>query len=453
MLKILPIALILVGASLGAQETSLASTDAVPLDRIVAVVGEQPITRYDIQERILQKQQLGEIRQLPTDSAGMAALETQVLNEMIDDELLLLKAKDLAVVVEDADINNTIDLQIKSIRSRFSTESEFRAELAKAGLGTPEQYRQFLVQQLRRRETIDRTKRALQEAGKIIPSNVTEAEVAAAFEENKQFMPPMPASVTFRQIVINPKPSDTARAAARAKAESLLVDLKSGADFATLAKRESMDPGSKETGGDLGWQRRGVFVPEFDRWLFGPYALRPGDLSPVVETPFGFHIIRVDRAQPAEVKARHILIRPQVDSAQVEKARLEADSVLALWQSGVDFDTLAKAHHDYANKEETTFLTPFPRDSLPAEYQAAFAGEKAGDLTTFQIPSPTGVPKFVVAQLVSEDAGGERTLDDMRTFVRQRLAQQRGLERYLQSLRRETYVSVRLDSPPSQATP
>ena len=69
-------------------------------------------------------------------------------------------------------------------------------------------------------------------------------------------------------------------------------------------------------------------VPEFERWMF---AQRPGSMSAVVETVHGFHIIRVDRVQPGEVKSRHILIRPEIDSADVERARVEADSVAKLW--------------------------------------------------------------------------------------------------------------------------
>lgn len=423
----------------GAQETA-----PVNLDRIVAVVGETPITYFDVRERILQKQQSGEIQNIPTDSVALLDLERHTLDDMVDEELLLQKAKELKIDVPDADLTNTVDAQIKRIRTQFPSESEYRAELAKAGLGTPEEYRRYLMDQLRRNEMIQRTVRKLREDSKIIPANVTEAEVREAFDKNKAMMPPRPASVTFRQIVINPKPSEAAKATARAKAESLLVELKKGADFASLAKRESMDPGSKEVGGDLGWQRRGYYVPEFDRWLFGPYALSPGTLSPVVETPFGYHIIRVDRATPAEVKARHILIRPTVDSAQVEKAKVEADSVAVLWRSGVPFDTLAKKYHDYANKEETSLLTPIARDSLPATYQQAFAGKGANDIAVFQIPGTAGTPKFVVAELLTSDPGGPQTLDSVKEFVRDRLAQEGGMRRYLDALRKQTYVSIRL---------
>jgi len=98
-----------------------------------------------------------------------------------------------------------------------------------------------------------------------------------------------------------PRPSPAAKERARAKAESLLVELKTGSDFEKLAKRESMDPGSKDNGGDLGWNRRGRMVAEFDRWMF---ALAPGQLSPVDRDAVRLsHHSRGSRAA-GEVKAR-----------------------------------------------------------------------------------------------------------------------------------------------------
>ena len=426
-------------AALQANATSLT---VLPLDRVVAVVGDVVITQSNLQERIIQKRQDG-VR-FPTDSAGWHAFLLQVVGEVVDEELILLKAKDLKVEVPDADVNSTVDKQYKEVRKKFGSDAEFRSELQKAGYGTPEEYKKFVGDGIRRSETITRTIKKLREDGKIAQANVTDAEVAEAYERNKAAMPKREAAVTWRQIIITPKPSPAAKEVARVKAESILADLKAGADFEKIAKRESMDPGSKDNGGDLGWNRRGKMVPVFDRWMF---ALPPGVLSPVVETPFGFHIIRVDRAQPAEVKARHILISPKVDSLDVARARLEADSIVVALKAGLPFDSLAKKHHDFASGEETTLLTPFPRSQLPPAYQAAFAEKSAKDVVEFPIAGNTNVPsKFVVAQLASVESGGDVTLKEVKERFRARLAEEGGIKRLMEGLRKGTYVSVHSDA-------
>jgi peptidyl-prolyl cis-trans isomerase SurA len=386
----------------------------------------------------------------PTDSAQYRAYELQTLNIMVDEELLMQKAKELKIDVPDNDLNAAVDRQIKDIKSRFPSETEFRTELAKAGLGTPEEYRRMLVDQMRRDQTMQKVMQKLREDNKIIPANVTEDDVKEAFERSRATLPRRPAQVTFRQIVIAPRATPAARDLARAKAESILAEIKRGGDFALLAKRESMDPTTKETGGDLGWARRGAYVPEFERWV---WSLPPGELSPVFESPFGFHIVRVDRVEAGQVRARHILIRPKLDSADLARAHLEADTVAKAWRAGAPFDSLAKKHHDYAAKEETSILDPMPRDSLPAPYQAAFAGKAPNDIVTFEIPDPQrGIPKVVVAQLLTSKEGGEYTLKEMRDLVRNRLADEGGVRRYLDSLRKKTYVSVRLDSTTATAS-
>ena len=184
-------------------------------------------------------------------------------------------------------------------------------------------------------------------------------------------------------------------------------------------------------------------VPEFERWMF---ALAPGNLSPVVETAFGFHIIRVDRVQPGEVKARHILIRPRIDSADFAAAKLRADTVLKLWQGGANFDSLAAKYHDNAALEEKGSLQPFEREKLPDSYKAAFEGKGTGAfITPFVIDDPArGAKKYVVAQVVKADDGGEYTLSDFKNQIRDQLAQERGMRRVIDQMRKELYVSVRI---------
>jgi peptidyl-prolyl cis-trans isomerase SurA len=373
---------------IGAQ-TPAAAAQAVPpslpIDRVVAIVGDQPVLWSDVLTTINQRRAQGLV--LPTDSVGQATLAHTVLGELVDEEILVQKAKEMKLEVVDAEITSAADRQIKSVRAQFQSDDEYRAELKKAGLGSPEEYRKGLVEQYRRQNLQQKAFTELRKKAK--PVNVTEEDITAAFERSRSDLQKRPATVTFRQIVVAPHASPAAKAKAKAHIDSVLVEVRKGGDFEQIAKRESMDPGTKQLGGDLGWNRRGSgLVPQFEAMMF---ALRPGEVSPVVETAFGYHIIKVDRVQSAEVKARHILIAPVIDSADVAGAKVEADSVTAQWRRGVAYDTLVAKHHDPT--EEKGVLQPFPRDSLRQgrrHHEPFPAGESARSAQVRRSPDSYG---------------------------------------------------------------
>ena len=410
------------------------------VDRIAAVVGDRAILFTELMEEINERRARG--LKVPPDSAAQNELMRSVIQEMIDEEAIVQHAlRDTSVHVSELDVQNAAEAQIKRVRSQFKTDAEFAQALKSGGFGTPEEYRRWMTEKSRRNALQEKLFAKLRQAGKVVPVPVSEQDVNEAFEKSKGNLPKRPATVTFRQIVVPARPSEKAAAAAKAKAESLLVEIRKGGDFEQIAKRESMDPASKELGGDLGWQRRATMVPEFERWMF---ALAPGQMSPVVETTFGYHIIRVDRVQPGEVKARHILIRPRIDSTDIAAAKLRADSVTALWQAGASFDTLAAKYHD--PEEEKGSLQPFDRTQLPESYRNAFEGKGTGAFVPpFAIDDPArGAKKYVVAQIVKADDGGEYTLSDFKNQIRDQLAQERGMRRVIDQMRKDLYVSVRL---------
>jgi peptidyl-prolyl cis-trans isomerase SurA len=417
--------------------TTSAVPGALPIDRVVAIVGDQTLLWSDVLTTINQRRAQG--LQLPTDSAGQAALAHQVLGELVDEEILVQKAKEMKLEVVDADVTSAADRQIKQARAQFASDEDYRNELRKAGLGTPDEYRKGLIEQYRRQNLQQKAFAELRKKAK--PVNITDEEVTAAFEKSRADLQKRPATVTFRQIIVAPHASPAAKAKAKARADSLLAEIKKGGDFEQIAKRESMDPGTKQLGGDLGWNRRGGgLVPQFEAMMF---ALRPGEVSPVFETAFGYHIIRVDRVQSAEVKARHILIAPVIDSADVAAAKTEADSVAAQWRRGVPYDTLVAKHHDAT--EEKGVLQPYPRDSLPASYSAALTGVKAGDITApFELANPRGQPKFAVLQVVTATDAGEYNQNEIREQIRAQLSEERSIRQLLDEMRKQTYVSLRM---------
>ncbi len=258
-----------------------------------------------------------------------------------------------------------MDEQVKKVRTNFTSEVDYAAELKKAGFQTPEEYRRWLTDQQRRAAYQNRLVEKLRNEGKLKPVSPTEKEMKQFFDEQKGSLGTRPATISFRQVVITPTPSAAAKAKTQAQADSIVLELRRGADFATAARRFSQDPGSKDQGGSLNWFRRGVMVPEFERVAF---ALKPGVVSDPVESPFGYHIIQVERVQPGEVQARHILLVPEIDSAHVDSARAVADTVHEALVAGAPFDSLQRLYHDRSAERDADNV---PVTKLPESYAKA----------------------------------------------------------------------------------
>ncbi|MDQ6829890.1 MAG: peptidylprolyl isomerase [Gemmatimonadota bacterium] len=438
MRKLIAIAALALASASAVRAQAAPPSSELLVDRIVAVVGTTPLTWNEVMERVNQMRQQGTT--IPSDSVGQMAFARDILTSMIDDELLLQRAKAEKIDVADADVSPQVEAQLKKIQANYKTDQELKDELKKTGFGTKEEFRRYLADNIKRGLTIQKLMDKMRQDQKLTPVPVTEADVTAFFNEHAKEAEHLPATIAFRQIVIAPAASAAAKDAAKAKAEALLKEIKDGGDFEKIAKRESMDPSTKDLGGDLGWQRRGEFVPEFERWYFG---LPPGQTSTVFETTFGYHIVKIDRVQPAEVKGRHILIIPKVDSAQVVAARRIADSVAVALRGGAKFEPLAKKYHDYDSKEQD-IVPPFPRAQLPEAYQKAFAGKKVGDVTPpFGIEDKRrGVDKLVIAQITAIAEDRAPSAADYREQIKGQLAQQRMVRHFIDSIKKDTYVNI-----------
>jgi peptidyl-prolyl cis-trans isomerase SurA len=408
---------------------------AVPVDRVIAIAGDHPVLWSEVLEEYNTRRAQG--MPIPTDSAEHHKLVEKIIDDIIDAEVLVQKAAVEKVEVTDGDVLPEVEQQMKKIRDQFKSDQEFRTALAGAGFGTPEEYRKTLIDAARRQQVQRKLIDKMKEDGKLVRALVSDADVAAMYEQNRATLPKRPAQVTFRQIVVAPTASPESKAKARAKVDSLLVELQRGGNFELVAKRESMDPSNKETGGDLGWNRRGVMVPEFDRMMF---ALPPGVLSPVVETNFGFHIIRVDKVQPAEVKARHILITPTLDSLDEQRARRLADSIATAWRSGARYDSLQTKFHD--PDEVRGFAEPFPRSELPGAYVEALKPLAINDISApFAIENARrGTKKFVIFQLLSQQEEGLYSMGEVRDRIRAQLVEERSMRRFIDLLRAQSFI-------------
>jgi len=411
------------------------------IDRVAAVVNERIILLSEIDEEINQRR--GQGLQVPPDSEGIAELRRQVLNDLIDDEVIYERARaDTSITVTDQEVLGAVDEQYRQVRGQFRTEPEFRQALQGAGLGTPEEYRAWLTDKQRRAAYQQRYIGKLQQEGKLRAGTVSEADLRRAYDEALARNPERrrPPTITFNQIVIEPHASDAARRDAYRRADSIRVAIERGADFSDMARRFSDDAATKANGGDLGFFRRGVMVRQFEEVAF---ALRPGVVSPVVTSPFGYHIIIVDRVQAAEVRARHILLIPAIGPQELAAARALADSVALLVRGGASADSLARLYGDSAEPRQ---IGPADRTQMDSTYMRAMVDADSGSVVgpfalNADIPGHT---RFVVAQVTNVQPERDFNFDEVRDQLRTGLLRERGLRNLVADLRRATYIDIRL---------
>jgi peptidyl-prolyl cis-trans isomerase SurA len=423
--------------SLPASPSPAGDTTLV-VDRVVAVVGNTPILASQVDEEIFSRQAQG--LKLPETPQALATLRREVIQGVVESELLVQQAeRDTAVKVTDQEVAEGVEQQIRKIRSNFSTEAEYASELRKAGFQTPDEYRRWLGDQQRRSVLQNRLIEKLRSDGTLKPVIPTDREMRAYFETQKGALEKRPATLSFRQVLVPPRPSVEARQAAYQLADSIARALRQGGDFAVAAKRFSQDSASREQGGSLNWFRRGVMVPEFERVAFG---IKPGVISDPVETAFGFHVIQVERAQPAEVQARHILIMPEITEAEVDSARRLAESLYTALRSGAPIDSLQRLYHEKGEEREGKDI---PVTKLPPAYAQALGNADEGTVVQpFAVPGGNGRTRFAVVQVTSRRPEGDVRYEDVRDKIRAQLGEQLAIRRYLDRLRKSAYVEIRV---------
>ena len=198
--------------TLAAQDSTAVAADTTPardttfvVDKVVAVVGNRPVLASQVDEEIFSRQSQG--AKLPTDPAGLQSVRQEIVSSIIDEELLLQQAqRDTSIHVTDEEIAKGVDEQVKKVRTNFTSEVDYAAELKKAGFQTPEEYRRWLTDQQRRAAYQNRLVEKLRNEGKLKPVSPTEKEMKQFFDEQKGSLGTRPATISFRQVVITPRP-------------------------------------------------------------------------------------------------------------------------------------------------------------------------------------------------------------------------------------------------------
>lgn len=260
------------------------------VDRIIAKVGPEVILMSDIQKKIMQIKAAG-----ISDESLTPGI---ILQQLIEQKVIYQKAKDLGIKVDATKIKNYANRYLQQIKAKYPSEAEFRVDLAKEKLTEADllaYYVDMITENTMSEQLVDRYVSS--------QVNVSEAEMEAFYSVSKDSLAVKPLTWTTGLIMHEIKPSAASEAAKLAEIKALQDRLNQGEDFAALATANSDCP-SRERGGDLGYFSRGMMVKPFEDAAF---ALNVGEVSDVVRTQFGFHLIKLTDKRSTELRASHIL--------------------------------------------------------------------------------------------------------------------------------------------------
>jgi len=269
--------------SLAAGALLCGSTAAVAQSDLAARVNGEGITRAKLQSTVDVSARLGYGN--ITQPKAFQKIQRQVLDQLIAQELLWQEAERHGFVATPAEI----DEAIAKLREKFDSDVAYQLELERNGF-TPESYREDLKRQISVRHWAQET------FAETVA--VSDTEIHEFYESNKkEFVQPEQVNARHVLIKVAPDADDATVATARQTIEQILAEARGGGDFAALAKKHSQGP-SAPRGGDLGYFSRGQMVKPFEDAAF---ALQPGEISDVVRTRFGFHIIKVEAHRAEQV--------------------------------------------------------------------------------------------------------------------------------------------------------
>ncbi len=282
------------------------------IDGVVAIVGEKIVLQSAVESQLEQIKAQGY-------EQDEQLLKCQILEELLYQKLLANRAQIDSLNVSDEEINSAIDQRIAYFVGQIGSEQKLEEYFGKSINALREDFKpvfkeQMMAQRMESRITSD---------VKITPEDVRKFYYSIP----KDSLPLLPAEMQMSQIVLFPKVSKAEKQRLTEKLLGFKNRVDSGEDFSLLATLYSEDQGSATKGGELGFLSRGVLVPEFEAAAF---RLQDGEISDVVQTKFGFHLIQMISRRGEQINVRHILLKPSFSTITMNRAKTKLDSITNL---------------------------------------------------------------------------------------------------------------------------
>ncbi|AOS84674.1 peptidylprolyl isomerase [Chlorobaculum limnaeum] len=436
MKKVLFAVLALLMIAMNGYADASASTS---LDRIAAIVGNEIILDSDIREQELM------LRLQYPDAKNDPQLRKKILDNMVTQKIILTKAKIDTVKVDEKSVEEQAAARYNSLRANFPS-----VQAMESRFGLPvNRLKQNIRDDIRNQQMIDAFRRK-----HFREVNVSYDETMAFYQQERGRLPEAPETVSVSQLIKMPLVADAARVEALDKIKAVQQQLAAGGNFADLARAYSDDPGSRQKGGDLGFTRKGELVPSFEQ---AASDLKPGQISGIVESRFGYHIIQLIGKAGERMHTRHIL-------AMFDRSKTDAPATIALLKSireevlsgKTTFAAMAEKYSDDpATAANGGLISSGGRSGLEVaglrpELQKIITGLKnKGDISQPEKIQPeNSAPFYALFMLNSREPAHALTLE--RDFARiEELAMNRKSQEqfnaWIESLKKEVMVQVMSD--------
>jgi len=340
------------------------------IDGIAAVVGNKIILISEVENYV--RNYMVQNRMDPSQNPQVVnQIRQRTLQTLIEQKLLLEKAEQDTITIDqqllDQRVSERLDYLIQQVGSEQQLEQVFQNPMKKIRKDIRKVVNeQLLVEKVR--------------ATKFQNEQVSRREVEQFYETYKDSLPSLREKVSISHILKLVQPSQEAQLAAYEKIDSLKQLIEQGQDFAELAAQYSDDPASAKRGGDLGLISRGDFVKEYETAAF---ALNDGEMSDIVQTQFGFHLIQMIERRGERVRTRHILI--QVAPTKDDEQRI-IDELKQLRQRALEGENFSELAVEYSDDENVStdkgYLGEFEVDNLIIpEFKSILAGMKPGEIS------------------------------------------------------------------------
>ncbi len=319
------------------------SQDEKVIDQVIAVVGDDPILLSEVETQAMQLKSQG--------YSGASDVNCEILEEMLFQKLLLKQANQDSLEVTSAEVENELDRRLNMFIRQLGSEQKLEEYYQKTIPEIKSDFRdmireQMLTQQMQQKLTND--------------INITPAEVRQHFNSiSEDSIPVVPATYKIKQIAIYPKVSEKEKQRCLDKINEIRDRILDGENFSTLAVLYSDDPGSAQKGGELGFVGRTDLVPEFATTAFDMDEDDP--VSRVVETEFGYHILKLIERKGNQVNVRHILISPKTGQEEQRKAKEKLRNIRTqIIADSISFENAAELYSEDENTKNSggTVMNP-----------------------------------------------------------------------------------------------